>query len=346
VSPQPHDPWAFCDAILPDVSRSFALIIPQCPPPIDRALCVAYLLCRVADTVEDEPDLADPVRQELYDRFLACMDAPSRGDLVAQFQQAWPAIPDDAYGRLIGGLGDVLAAYLTLPPDHHGPIRTCVRDMVAGMRTVKPVETRGGVAYYCSDLAGLDQYCHYVAGTVGIMSTALFELRLAVASPGAQAWRRDDGIVAWPCHPTQEWREEGRRMGLGLQMTNIIKDCRVDAERGVSFIPASYVDPMANEYTLSPMGKRELLAHTLGHLDSAMRYILALPPTETGIRIFLLGSVFPAIATLAVAASSTSRQPKISRLTMAGILHVIKTSLSDNEALATWYQRHRAHVLA
>jgi hypothetical protein len=63
--------WSFCRDILPDVSRSFALIIPQCPPPIDAALCVAYLLCRVADTVEDEVGLTRARRDRLYDGFLA-----------------------------------------------------------------------------------------------------------------------------------------------------------------------------------------------------------------------------------------------------------------------------------
>ena len=343
----PRDPWGFCNAILPDVSRSFALIIPQCPPPIDRALCAAYLLCRIADTIEDEPSLPDAVRQELYDRFLACVDAPDRTELVVAFQKAWPVIPQDAYGRLIAGTADVLAAWLTLPGDHRGPIRTCVHDMVAGMRTVRPVETRGGVAYYCADLAGLDRYCHYVAGTVVIMSTALFELRLAAARSSERAWRREDEVAAGPCPSvgTPEWREDGRRMGLGLQMTNIVKDCRVDAERGASFVPASYVDPAAPEYTLIPERKRELLAHTLGHLDAAMRYILAVPPGETGIRTFLLGSVFPAVATLAVAASSTARQPKISRLAMAGILNTIRKHLANNAVLADWYARHRSRVV-
>ena len=45
----------FQDQILPHVSRTFALTIPQLPMPLRTAVTNAYLLCRIADTIEDEP---------------------------------------------------------------------------------------------------------------------------------------------------------------------------------------------------------------------------------------------------------------------------------------------------
>jgi len=47
----------FQDRILPYVSRTFALTIPQLPQPLRTAVTNAYLLCRIADTIEDEPAL-------------------------------------------------------------------------------------------------------------------------------------------------------------------------------------------------------------------------------------------------------------------------------------------------
>ena len=41
------------DQILPHVSRTFALTIPQLPPGLRTAVTSAYLLCRIADTIED-----------------------------------------------------------------------------------------------------------------------------------------------------------------------------------------------------------------------------------------------------------------------------------------------------
>ncbi|MDM8569467.1 squalene/phytoene synthase family protein, partial [Thiotrichales bacterium HSG1] len=43
--------------ILPGVSRTFALTIPQLPPDLCKVVSNGYLLCRIADTIEDEPNL-------------------------------------------------------------------------------------------------------------------------------------------------------------------------------------------------------------------------------------------------------------------------------------------------
>src|SRR5580765_1227747 len=61
----------FQDRILPYVSRTFALTIPQLPKPLRIAVTNAYLLCRIADTIEDEPALP-PAETRLYlQRFTA-----------------------------------------------------------------------------------------------------------------------------------------------------------------------------------------------------------------------------------------------------------------------------------
>ena len=45
---------AYQDHILQYVSRTFALTIPQLPAELRRVVSNAYLLCRIADTVEDD----------------------------------------------------------------------------------------------------------------------------------------------------------------------------------------------------------------------------------------------------------------------------------------------------
>lgn len=321
--------WTFCDQILPEVSRSFALIIPQCPPPVDRALCVAYLICRLADTVEDEERLSPEQRSTLYDALLSAVERPADPAASEAFVRAWPSLPEGPYGRLAANTACVLSAYASLPPECLPPIRTCVQDMIAGMRITRPVELREGVSYLCADLPALDQYCHYVAGVVGIMSTALFEMRFDPAAFRA----------------TPAWREQGRRLGLGLQMTNIIKDCRVDAERGVSFIPPGFTEGGRWNYLLRPEGLTTLLRHTVGHLDQALGYVLAVPASETGIRTFLLGSMLPAIATLEVAATGREHQPKISRVTMGEIFTLIAEHAAEDETVSKWYNLHRSWTL-
>src|SRR5207245_81727 len=43
----------FCWRALDDVSRSFAAVIRQLPPSPAEAVMVSYLLCRIADSIED-----------------------------------------------------------------------------------------------------------------------------------------------------------------------------------------------------------------------------------------------------------------------------------------------------
>lgn len=322
----------FCRRILVEVSRSFALIIPECPPPIDRALCVAYLLCRIADTIEDEPALSGPVRERLYDAFLRCVDEPANADALTSFLGIWPEMEfaEPGYGELVANAGHVLAVFADLPAELTEPIRRCVHEMVAGMRDFRPAETVADIAFVCRDLEDLDRYCHIVAGTVGVMSTALFE------------WRFRRQTTAF--HADATWREQGRRLGLGLQMTNILKDCRVDARRGVSFVPRAYVD-LERGYELARDCRGELFAHAVGHLDAGLRYALAVPQGETGIRRFLLGSLLPAIATLEVAAAGRQPHPKIDRSQMAEILELIVDPGTTDETISRWFASHRRRTL-
>src|SRR5277367_391363 len=61
------------DQILPHVSRTFALTIPQLPLRLRTAVTCAYLLCRIADTIEDEPALSPPETLAFLQRFSAVL---------------------------------------------------------------------------------------------------------------------------------------------------------------------------------------------------------------------------------------------------------------------------------
>src|SRR5213082_2692121 len=59
------------EEILPHVSRTFALTIPQLPPALRTAVTNAYLLCRIADTIEDETPASAATTLVLQQRFVA-----------------------------------------------------------------------------------------------------------------------------------------------------------------------------------------------------------------------------------------------------------------------------------
>ena len=60
------DPLTYQSEALPGVSRTFALTIPQLPEPLRHAVGNNYLLCRIADTIEDEPTLPSTRRPSTW----------------------------------------------------------------------------------------------------------------------------------------------------------------------------------------------------------------------------------------------------------------------------------------
>ena len=57
---------AFQAQMLSGVSRTFALTIPQLPAGLCRVVSNAYLLCRIVDTIEDEPGLSGTRTRSLF----------------------------------------------------------------------------------------------------------------------------------------------------------------------------------------------------------------------------------------------------------------------------------------
>ena len=85
-SHNPADDLTYQTEILPGVSRTFALTIPQLPLELDRVVTNAYLLCRLADTIEDDVGPTEAQKSEFHHRFVAVVQgdepaAPFAGDL-------------------------------------------------------------------------------------------------------------------------------------------------------------------------------------------------------------------------------------------------------------------------
>src|SRR4249920_2322229 len=64
----------FQSKMLGGVSRTFALTIPQLPAVLCRVVSNAYLLCRIVDTIEDEPDLSGVRKNYFCQQFLRILE--------------------------------------------------------------------------------------------------------------------------------------------------------------------------------------------------------------------------------------------------------------------------------
>ena len=133
--------------------------------------------------------------------------------------------------------------------------------------------------------------------------------------------------------------ERGRRFGLGLQLTNVLKDHESDRGRGICYIPSEFLRDGLPGAPLSPEGMRALLERTLEHLAEAQAYILSIPATETDCRLFCLWAQHLALATLRVIADSEGpRPPKVSRAEVAAIVAVCRETVGRDDLLEARYR--------
>lgn len=273
--------------VLPYVSRTFALTIPQLPWPVRDTVTNAYLLCRIADTVEDDPGLASDEKTRAQEEFLATL----RGDADARaFGRTVSAALSDASSpherELVRHADKVVAYTRSCDRREREVLLRCVAIMCRGMSEYQRNAGRGGL----KDLADVDRYCYYVAGVVGEMLTELFALH----SPGARRHR-------------EKMLELAPSFGEGLQLTNILKDVWEDRQRGACWLPhevfAEYgIDLAEVRQDMLGRGFARAMDYLVGvaheHLRDAMRYTLMIPRSEVGMRRFCLWAIGMAILTL------------------------------------------------
>ena len=276
----------FQDQILPHVSRTFALTIPQLPMPLRTAVTNAYLLCRIADTIEDEPALSPAETRVYLQRFTAVVrGSETAGPLARELARRLSERTLPAERELVSGMERVTSVTASLGAER-AAIERCIEVMCHGMHHFQQTASVAGLAR-SSDL---DSYCYYVAGVVGEMLTELF----CCHSPAVAAQRN-------------ALQELSTSFAEALQLTNIIKDFWEDRSRGACWFPRDLFARHGVELAeVSPQhpdarfqaGVRELVAVAHGHLRNALAYALLLPPRETGIRLFCLWAIGLAVLTL------------------------------------------------
>jgi len=267
--------WTF--QVVGSVSRTFALSIDLLEEPVASWVCTGYLLCRTADTVEDDPTIPPRERAELLDTYAAALD-PSRTTGVEEFLAAVDAVrPGDeetdrsADWTVLDRADRTFRVYESFDPPVRAAMREVTREMADGMA--------GFLRRHADDdglrletVAELEEYCWYVAGTVGKLFTRLLDCY------GADAAGRDP--------------EDARAFALLLQLVNIAKDVRRDyetennvylpgewlAEEGLSH--AAVGDPDHSEAVARVVER--VVDRAAGYAPGARRYLQAVP-AEAGL---------------------------------------------------------------
>ncbi len=278
---------AYQNEILQQVSRTFALTIPQLPESLRQIVSNAYLLCRIADTIEDDKSMAAALKREYAERFIAVVQGTDNADQFAEalFPLLSPTATD-AEHDLIANTAPVIRITHSFNERQRAALERCVSIMAEGMARYQDAETLRGMA----DLDDMQQYCYYVAGVVGEMLTELF----CDYCPEMDAQR--DAMMPL-----------GVSFGQGLQMTNILKDIWEDHERGACWLPRDifYKHGVDIQYKVPGENKvgfnaalTELIGVAHAHISNALSYTLQIPAKERGLRRFCLWALGMAVLTL------------------------------------------------
>lgn len=206
--------------LLAKSSRTFALTIPLLPEPTRLEVTIAYLLFRVADTLEDATAWSTARKLAELEAFAQLLETPSdaRARALADAWRAAPPLSHAGYLELLGDVPLVLRACSALAPRSWSIIARHTVRTTRGMASFVAREVDGPVRL--RDVADLRAYCYTVAGIVGEMLTELFLL-------GRQQLTAVAG----------ELRADASAFGEGLQLVNILKDADADEKEGRRFLP-------------------------------------------------------------------------------------------------------------
>jgi farnesyl-diphosphate farnesyltransferase len=305
------------------------------PSGLAEVVANAYLLCRLADTIEDDVGLGNQQKSEFHRRFVAVVTGtepaePFADDLLPLLSPR--SLPDER--DLVANAAKIVRITHGFSPSERAAVNRCVAIMCSGMPKFQRSKSLKGL----ENLDEMASYCYFVAGVVGEMLTELFCLH---------------------CPELEREHDEMMRLavsfGQGLQMTNILKDIWDDRQAEACWLPRSVF--MNGEFQLERLeelhhtevfrrGLSELIGIAHGHLRNALDYTCRIPKREVGIRRFCLWAIGLAVLTL----RNIHRNPlfrsgaevKVSRQTVKATILTTNLTLKSNRALRLVFERAAA----
>lgn len=340
LSTIPDEELAWCHEAVQDVSRTFAITIDVLEEPTSSYVCVGYLVCRIADTIEDSRTLSAPEKAFLLERFDRVLDPTREFDARAFEDALEPYVPPERTDDwvVVTNASRVNRTFDRLPPSVREAVVPPTRELLGGMKTfVQRHADSGGIRVRSVD--ELEEYCYYVAGTVGHLVTNLLV-------------REVDDRVADRLESTAE------EFGLLLQLVNVAKDVHTDyADENSVYLPADWLDEVgvSQEEVLSGDNAPEVATvvrrtaeHARSYLDDAQAYLETLSEVDRNAFEAWAIPFLLAVGTLRELAvrpedALTPEGVKISRREVTAVVRAVTT---DAGSLATLRESVRRGELA
>ena len=327
-----------CTELLPKVSRTFAISILHLRGPLKTAVITSYLLCRIADTIEDDPTAPLAERTHLFDLLKQSLANDQIIDIFVKTASKTLS-GNRSHLELITKARNVFVLHRSLNEPARDAINRWVGEMVDGMSEfVKRYP--GGI--HVQTITEFRKYCYYVAGTVGHLLTDLWK----IYSPR---------IIDDKTYRTLDQLSDA--FGEGLQTVNILKDIAMDIEEeNAVFIPERTLRTHGSSHCdiLNPahlndnkIVVRELIKLAREDLDKALQYYFSLPRFAFTIKRFCILPLLFAIATLRELSSTdemlkSGGQVKITRKEVK-LLTVISPFLICSNRMVRWLADRTSH---
>ncbi|KAB1196634.1 MULTISPECIES: phytoene/squalene synthase family protein [Haloferax] len=270
--PATDDDLDWCHDAVQGVSRTFALTVDVLEEPMSSYICIGYLLCRVADTIEDSSSISPDEQAHLLRLYDGALDPEDDTDIDEFVTAVEPHLPPEGERSddwmVVANAERVVRTFDALPDDVREAVTPPVRELVSGMAMfVERHSDTGGLRIQSRE--ELEEYCYYAAGTVGNLITNL------VTRENIDRERKS------------RLYDTAEEFGLLLQLVNIAKDVHDDytAENNV-YLPAEWLEEegISQEEVVVPEHRSKTASvvyrtatHAKSFVDDAQTYLETVP---------------------------------------------------------------------
>lgn len=265
--------WSFNQ--LEKVSRTFSIPIQMLDKNDSIYTCTGYLMCRISDTIEDSPLLSLEQKRELFQEYRNVINKPYDNNINHFTNLSSRYIPDSpvepkSHWDLLLNLDKVIEVYNSFDEQIQNALYNPVMEMINGMEDFC-IKYNGHMRI--KTFSELEEYCYYVAGTVGNMLTNI-------------------NLMQHDIDNEDELYNDARQYGLMLQLVNISKDVYDDynSENNI-YIPKDILNkyniPQNNllddEYIKNTeMALNEVIEETSNKVKHARKYLKNISQLDKG----------------------------------------------------------------
>ena len=293
---------------LEKVSRSFCFCIIQLTSPAKEWVALSYLLCRIADIIEDSiwPDSTS--QYKAFQQLKSFLTVKPDEATIQSWLRLFPIGIPDSEANLLADISRLLSDLQQLPPNIRHQLITTIIQMMSGMEHFLRHHKKNH-QLILPTLTSTNQYCFFVAGIIGELLCHIFTYLM----------------------PTFIWTDsllnQSLHFGLFLQKINLLKDQAEDKLEGRCYISS----------------RSELRDSLIINAQESINYIVCIPIIPgRNYRLFCAWSLFIGLASLKWMDKSwkTNQSYKLSRSETLHLIDQINQLIDDNHALVSLFNRY------